>query len=64
MRSLRWVEAMLGFMVLGVILEMLTILHLHLSLVKAVNQLMVCEQGGGIECHIERDGLDYNVYSY
>lgn len=39
------------------------ITHLHLSLVEAVNDLHECERSGGIECHIERDGLNYNVYS-
>lgn len=34
------------------------------SLVEAVNELHICEQRGGIECHIEQDGLDYNVYSW
>lgn len=39
------------------------IAHLHLSLVEAINELYVCERSGGIECHIECDGLNYNVYS-
>lgn len=37
-------------------------LYLHNSLVDAVNEVCKCEYAGGIECHIEREGFDYNVY--
>lgn len=36
--------------------------HMIQSLEKAVNQLETCKADGLIDCHIERDGLDYNVY--
>lgn len=47
---------------LGIMLGVL--IHMQRSLVDAMNQLMVCERGGGVECHIERDGTEYNVYSW
>lgn len=36
--------------------------HMIQSLEQAVNQLEVCKADGLVDCHIERDGLDYNVY--
>lgn len=45
----------------GVICVML---HLHRSLVDAIDLLHYCENKGGIECHIERDGLDYHLYEW
>lgn len=38
------------------------LVHLHNSLVDAVNKMATCEDIGGIDCHVERDGLEYNVY--
>lgn len=54
----------LFWLIISLVIEVMVVLHLHLSLVSAVNELHVCERSGGIECHIERDGVDYNVYSY
>lgn len=34
----------------------------HHSLGRAVNELHACEQAGHAECHVEADGLEYNVY--
>lgn len=48
--------------VLMVIIAMIK--YQQYSLVEAVNELHICEQRGGIECHIERDGFNYNVYSW
>lgn len=36
--------------------------HMIQSLEQAVNQLETCRSDGLVDCHIERDGLDYNVY--
>lgn len=54
---------------LGVLLVMLiamlgVLIHMQRSLVSATNELLVCERSGGIDCHIERDGTEYNVYSW
>lgn len=38
--------------------------HLALSHLQAERDLVKCETRGGIACHIERDGLDYGVYSW
>lgn len=54
----------LFWLIVSLVIEVMVMLHLHLSLVGAVNELHVCEQSDGVECHIERDWLDYNVYSY
>lgn len=32
------------------------------SLVEATNMLVECERSGKLDCHIEKDGLSYNVY--
>lgn len=55
---------------LGVALVMVTMAnillfaHQRLSYVEALNEMVRCESQGGIACHIERDGLDYGVYSW
>lgn len=46
----------------GMLAMVSVLVHLHISLVDAVNQLETCKADGLIDCHIERDGLDYNVY--
>lgn len=38
--------------------------HLMMSKAEAMNEMVRCEDSGGIACHIERDGLDYGVYSW
>lgn len=53
----------LTVIVCGILLMVSVLIHLHISLVDAVNELHTCEQSGGIDCHIEQDGLNYNVYS-
>lgn len=50
-----------GMMVLLVAMVGL-LFHTQRSLVQAVNDLLVCERDGMSECHIERDGVTYNVY--
>lgn len=30
----------------------------------ALGTLEMCIEDGGYNCHIERDGMEYNVYSY
>lgn len=52
---------------MGVMLVLLTaffgvLVHSQASLVQAINDLGVCERDGMSECHIERDGVTYNVY--
>lgn len=54
----------LALVVIGVLVMLGVMLHLHVSLFNAVNELHVCERQGGIKCHIERDGLEYNVYRW
>lgn len=38
------------------------VLNMQISLATAVNDLQKCEQAKHKECHIERDGTNYNVY--
>lgn len=52
----------LTVIVCGILLMVSVLIHLHIGLVGAVNQLETCRADGMIGCHIERDGLDYNVY--
>lgn len=56
--------------VIGLLTGMLVLLvamvgllfHTQRSLVQAINDLGVCERDSMSECHIERDGVTYNVY--
>lgn len=56
--------------VAGVILALVAIMnvmilgHKFMSYQEAKIQMSMCESSGGIACHIERDGMDYNVYSW
>lgn len=52
----------LTLVVTGMLCIMSVMLHLHNSLMDAVNTLQVCQADGMSECHIERDGFNYNVY--
>lgn len=54
----------LGVILIGLAVMVGVLIHMHRSLVSATNELLVCERSGGIECHIERDGTEYNVYSW
>lgn len=49
------------FIVVAIVLGIM--LHLHNSLVNSIDLLHYCESEGAYDCHIERDGFDYNVYS-
>lgn len=52
-------------LVVAVLAVMLGVLmHMHLSLVEAVNQLGYCWSEEVTLCEIERDGVDYNTYGY
>lgn len=55
-------EVIMGTLMGVLVVLVCVLLHLHNSLVIAVNELHMCEQQGGIACHIERDGLNYDVY--
>lgn len=48
----------------GLVAMIGVLVYMQNSLVSATNELLVCERSGGIECHIERDWTNYNVYSY
>lgn len=46
------------------LVNMMLFTHQRLSYAEALNEMVRCESQGGIACHIERDGLDYGVYSW
>lgn len=48
---------------MGLLICLGAMMHLYSSLAQAVNDLHVCERASGVECHIERDRFEYNVYS-
>lgn len=56
------VAGVVGALALIIAVGLGVMLHLHLSLVDATNQLVTCVADGMSQCHIERDGLQYNVY--
>lgn len=47
---------------IAILAVMGVMMHMLLSLRTATNELLVCERESGVECHIERDGTDFNVY--
>lgn len=55
-------RAAVGVVAMMLILAMGILIHLQTSLSQAVNDLTVCQEDGRSGCHIERDGLDYDVY--
>lgn len=57
--------ALVGALVLGIIAGVIAITALHMvdNLVEAVDMLHYCHDEGWDECRIERDGLNYSVYS-
>lgn len=55
-------KIVLSLLVVVLLVVVSNLVQAHNSLVQAVNELHTCEQSGGIDCHIEQDGLNYNVY--
>lgn len=47
-----------------IMVNVITLTHLISSYIETTNQIAVCESSDGIACHIERDGFNYNVYSW
>lgn len=63
-RKLSTITRVLCVLLIAFIVMVGVLVHMQNSLVSATNELLVCERSGGIECHIERDGTEYNVYSW
>lgn len=62
--NLRWWVVIMG-VVLAIMTGMwLDVKHKNNSLMSAAVELQTCERHGGVGCHIELDGNNYNVYSW
>lgn len=63
-KKLSIIAGTLGVLLVVLVAMVGVLVRMQNSLVSATNELLVCERSGGIECHIERDGTNYDVYSY
>lgn len=50
--------------VMFVLVNGMMVTYLLTSFVSAKQDMARCESGGGVACHVERDGLGYGVYAY